>query len=134
MFLKINVRAELLVLFTKYGYPKNAYKDDPLCKFLYYDYLNSWLPFFKNHSDDYLESGRDVKTPSGVVEELLSCAVRGICPVKYEREWLNTKGGIMDPASYKDEELRDNIRLLDLYGNLEKMWQSVMTDNALRKV
>ena len=134
MFLKINVRAELLLLFNKYGYPKNAYKDDPLCRFLYYDYLNSWLPFFKKHSDEYRESGRDVETANGIVEELLRCAVVGICPLKYEKEWLNTQGGIMDPENFKDQELKDSIRMLDLYGNLDRMEQSVVTDNTLRRV
>ena len=64
MFLKIRVRNLMLYVFGQLGLSTNPYSLDPLCNFLYYDYLNDQLPELK----------KTTKDPARIVRELFASA------------------------------------------------------------
>jgi hypothetical protein len=111
MFLKIKVRSELLRIFRKVGFGGNAHSADPLCNYLYYDHLNTWLPIFQKYGDIEGENTAEI------VAKLLLYASSGYCPEKYEEfkgKQEKSKEAFV-AFDIVDEDIKHHIKQLDTH-------------------
>ena len=99
MILKIKVRAALLSIFASSGLGSRPNSLHPIANFLYWEYLNDWLPVLK----------RQTKDTNKIVEELIFFA---------------TQARSVETNS-RDEELAKKIADLDPDDSLTRLMGAV---------